>query len=80
MDIYKTAGKIAGLGVPRIALVVVMSSTGLSGGAAIVTALAFLGGPLGMLGGLAILGILVFIGSAISKYGFWQFFKKVVST
>ena len=45
MDIYKTAGKIAGLGVPRIVLVVVMSSTGLSGGAARVTALAFLGGP-----------------------------------
>ena len=37
--------KIAALGVPAIVLVIVMATTGLTGAAAITSALAFLGGP-----------------------------------
>lgn len=65
----KVAEKVAALGVPGIILVVVISTTGVLGGAAIVVALATLGGPFGMLGGLAVLGILVLISNALAKYG-----------
>ena len=46
------AEKIAALGVPGLVLIITISSVGLAGGAAIVTALATLGGPLGMMGGI----------------------------
>jgi len=61
--------KIVALGVPGLVLVIVMATTGLAGGAAIVAALAALGGPLGMMGGLAVLGLLVLISHAIAEYG-----------
>ena len=54
-----------------------MAGSGFSGGAAIVVALATLGGPLGMLGGISLLGVLVFIAAAIPKFGFWELFKRV---
>jgi len=62
--------KIVGLGVPGIVLLVVMASTGLAGGAAIVAALGILGGPLGMMGGLAVLGLIALISKSLSDYGF----------
>ena len=65
----KVIEKIVALGVPGLVLVIVIATTGLAGGAAIVTALAILGGPLGMMGGLAVLGILVLIFNAITEYG-----------
>ena len=49
--------KVAALGLPGVVLVIVMATTGLTGAAAITTALAILGGPAGMLGGIAILGL-----------------------
>ena len=49
--------KIAALGLPGVVLIVVMATTGLTGAAAITTALAILGGPAGMLGGIAVLGL-----------------------
>ena len=58
------------LGVSGLVLVIVMATTGLAGGAAIVAALATLGGPLGgMMVGLAVLGLLVLISNAIAEYG-----------
>jgi uncharacterized membrane protein len=75
----KVIDKIAALGVPGLVLLVAISLTGLAGGAAIVAALAMLGGPFGMLGGIAVLGILTLISKAIADYGVAAIFKGVVS-
>jgi len=70
MPLDKVVEKIVALGVPGLVLVIVMATTGLAGGAAIVAALATLGGPLGgMMVGLAVLGLLVLISNAIAEYG-----------
>lgn len=61
--------KIAALGLPGIVLVVVMATTGLTGAAAITTALAMLGGPAGMLGGIAVLGLTGLITDSLAKVG-----------
>ena len=79
IPIDKVAERIAGFGIPGLVLLVAMSVSGWAGGAAIVTALATLGGPFGMLGGIALLGVLVFIASAIPKFGFWEIFKRVLN-
>lgn len=65
----KIVEKVVALGVPGLVLVIVIATTGLAGGAAIVAALAALGGPFGMMGGLAVLGLLVLISHAIAEYG-----------
>ena len=59
-------------------MLVVIATTGLAGGAAIVTALATLGGPLGMVGGIAALGILGLVADAIAEYGMSKIFAAVV--
>jgi hypothetical protein len=69
MPLDKVIEKIVALGVPGFVLVIVIAAVGPVGGAAIVTALATLGGPLGMMGGLALLGLLVLISNAIAGYG-----------
>jgi len=74
----KVVTKIVALGVPGLVLLVAMAASGWVGGAAIVTALAILGGPAGMLGGLFLLGILVLISNALAKYGFWKIFEASV--
>lgn len=61
--------KIAALGLPGVVLIVVMATTGLTGAAAITTALAILGGPAGMLGGIAVLGLTVLITDGLTKVG-----------
>lgn len=61
--------KVAGLGLPGVILVIVMATTGLTGAAAITTALAMLGGPAGMLGGMAVLGLTGLIADALTKVG-----------
>jgi len=66
----KIVEKIVALGVPGLVLVIVIATTGLAGGAAIVAALATLGGPFGgMWAGLAVLGLVVLISQAIAEYG-----------
>lgn len=65
----KIIEKIVALGVPGLVLVFAVSSTGVSGAAATVGALAFLGGPFGMLGGIATLGVLTLISRGIAQYG-----------
>jgi len=57
---------LAGLGVPGVILIVAIAVGGYAGGAAIVFALAVLGGPLGMLGGLALLGVIALICAAVT--------------
>jgi len=78
MPLDKIIEKIVALGVPGLVLVIVIATTGLAGGAAIVAALATLGGPLGMMGGLTVLGLLVLISQAIAKYGVETVAKRVI--
>lgn len=61
--------KIAALGLPGVVLIIVMATTGLTGAAAITTALALLGGPAGMLGGIAVLGMTALITDGLAKVG-----------
>ena len=58
---------IVGLGVPGLVLWVAINVSGYAGGAAIVSALATLGGPAGMLGGI---GVLIALGLGLKKFGF----------
>ena len=59
-------------------LVVAVAFSGLAGGAAVVAALAFLGGPFGMMGGILVLGLLVLISKALTEFGFQPIFKRVL--
>lgn len=74
----KVVEKLVALGVPGLVLLVVIGTSGLAGGAAIVAALAALGGPFGMLGGIAVLGIMTLVSGAVAKYGVEAIFKAVV--
>ena len=74
----KVIEKVVALGVPGLVLVIVIAAVGPAGGAAIVTALATLGGPWGMMGGFAVLGLLVLISQAIAKYGVETVAKRVI--
>ncbi len=61
--------RLAGIGVPAVIFLIVMSTTGLAGAAAVTTALATLG-PFGMISGIGVL-ILTGAGSRIiAKYGY----------
>ncbi|MGI2905310.1 hypothetical protein [Tolypothrix sp. VBCCA 56010] len=60
---------VAALGLPAIILVIVMATTGLSGAAAITSALAILGGPAGMVGGIVALGIAGKLAELLAKFG-----------
>jgi len=74
----KVISRVVALGVPGLVLVVAVAYTGLAGGAAIVAALALLGGPLGMIGGMVILGLLVLISEALAEYGFKAVFNRTL--
>lgn len=69
--------KVAALGLPGVVLVVVMATTGLTGAAAITSALAILGGPAGMLGGIAVLGITGLIAETLAKIGLEKFLTSI---
>jgi hypothetical protein len=73
----KVVGKIVGLGVPGLILLVAINATGLAGAAAITTGLAALG-PGGMIGGIVTLGITGFIADSIAEYGYEKIFHRVV--
>jgi hypothetical protein len=75
----KVVDKIAALGVPGLVLLVAMQATGWAGGAAIVTALAALGGPLGMLGGIAVLLVLSLTSKGLTVYGLEKLFTAAVA-
>ena len=74
----KIVKKLVALGIPGIVLLMAISTSGLAGGAAIVAALAAIGGPFGMMGGLAGLGSLTLISDAIGQYGIERLFKEVI--
>ena len=74
----KIVSSIVALGVPGLVLVVTVAFSGLAGGAAVVAALAFLGGPFGMMGGILVLGLLVLISKALTEFGFQPIFKRVL--
>lgn len=69
--------KIVGLGVPGLILITAMGATGLSGGAAITTAL-FALGPGGILGGIGTLGVIALISEEITQFGFDKIIESVV--
>jgi hypothetical protein len=75
----RAVAAIVGLGVPGLVLVVTIAVVGPAGGAAIVAALAALGGPFGMLGGITLLGVLVLACRAIAKYGIDEVFVRVLN-
>ncbi|MBK6535003.1 MAG: hypothetical protein IPF99_37320 [Deltaproteobacteria bacterium] len=74
----KVVQKLVALGVPGLVLLVVIATSGVAGGAAIVVGLAALGGPFGMFGGLAMLGILALVADAVAEYGLEKIFASVV--
>jgi hypothetical protein len=74
----KVVQKLVALGIPGLVLLVVVATSGLVGGAALVAALAALGGPFGMLGGIAVLGILALVSDAVAEYGMPKIFMAVV--
>ncbi len=78
MSLDKLAEKIAALGIPGLVLLIVLTTSGFYGAAALTSSLALLGGPLGMLGGIAVLGLLVLISNGVATYGSEAVVKKVV--
>ena len=65
----RIVSKIAGMGVPGLVLLVAIKATGLSGAAAMTTALAAIG-PGGMLGGVACLLVAALILDGLAEWGF----------
>jgi hypothetical protein len=61
--------RLAGIGMPALIFLIVMSTTGLAGAAAITATLALLG-PGGMLGGIITLIVIGAGSSIIAKYGY----------
>lgn len=78
LPLDKLIVRIIALGVPGLVLVAAIAFTGLAGAAAIVAALAMLGGPLGMVGGIFVMGLLVLLGQAVAEYGFETVFCRVL--
>jgi hypothetical protein len=74
----KVVQKLVALGVPGLVFLMAVAISGVTGGAAIVTALAFLGGPFGMLGGIAALAVGALVVDALGQWGLEALFKEVV--
>lgn len=72
----EAVGKLAGVGLPGVILLIAMASTGLTGAAAITAALAMLG-PGGMIGGVVFLGIIGLASDSLSKYGLSALLKGI---
>lgn len=73
----KIIGKIVGLGIPGLILLVAINATGLAGAAAITAALAAIG-PAGMIGGVITLCVAGMIADGITEYGFEKILCGVV--
>lgn len=61
--------RLAGIGIPALVFLIIMSTTGLAGAAAITATLALLG-PGGMIGGIITLTVIGAGASVIAKYGY----------
>lgn len=68
---------IAGYGVAGLVMVYLVATAGVTGAAAVVTALAALGGPFGMLGGVVVLILLKEIAEALAEYGMKKILRSV---
>ncbi len=74
----KVVQKLTAMGVPGLIILAIAATTGLTGGAAIVTALAVAGGPFGIMGGIAAMAALALAVDAIAEYGFEKIGQEVV--
>jgi len=61
--------RLASIGIPAVVFLIIMSTTGLTGAAAITAALALLG-PGGMIGGIITLTVIGAGSAIIAKYGY----------
>lgn len=68
MTLDEVAGKIAGLGIPGLILIIAVSASTLTGAAAVTSVLAALG-PFGMGGGVITLGFVAVISDALTRFG-----------
>src|SRR5437588_10369307 len=75
----KIVALLVGFGIPGLVLLVAVATAGVAGGAAVVVALAVLGGPLGMLGGIALLGVLLVISKALTEYGLEVILRRLLA-
>jgi hypothetical protein len=66
----KIVQKLVAMGIPGLILLGIAATTGLAGGAAIITALSVMGGSFGLMGGIAAIGVLALVVDAVSEYGF----------
>jgi len=69
--------RLAGIGIPALIFLIIMSTTGLYGAAAITAGLALLG-PGGMIGGIITLTVIGAGASIITKYGYSVIITAVV--
>jgi len=74
----KVVQKLVAMGVPGLVLLAIAATTGLAGGAALITALSVMGGPFGLLGGVAAIGLLALAVDAVAEYGFEKIGNEVV--
>ena len=74
----KIVQKLVAMGIPGLVLLAVASTTGLAGGAALITALAVMGGPFGIAGGVIAIATLALAVDAVAEYGFEKIAKAVV--
>lgn len=74
----KVVQKLVAMGIPGLVLLAIAGTTGLAGGAALVTALSVAGGPFGLLGGAVALGALALTVDAVAEYGFEKIARGVV--
>jgi hypothetical protein len=74
----KVIQKLVAMGIPGLVLLAVAATTGLAGGAALITALSVMGGPFGIMGGLAAIAALALTVDAVAEYGFEKIAREVV--
>ena len=75
----KIVAILVGFGIPGLVLLIAVATAGVAGGAAVVVALAVLGGPFGMLGGIGLLGVVLLISKALAEYGLERILRRVLA-
>ncbi len=71
--------KIAGVGIPALVIVTIASTSGLVGGAAIVSAISVASGGAGLIPGVVALGLIAVAGQAVVVYGTEAVVEEVVN-
>jgi hypothetical protein len=78
VSIDEVVSTLVALGVPGLVVLAIAATTGLAGGAAMLTAISTMGGPFGILGGVIAIAALALAVKAIAKYGFKYVAEKVI--